>query len=358
MSDNTEMQAEYENYQVKTYLKLSNNQQLNLNMNNISILNLSLYTEKLSHVIQNFFKVNILEIEPTIQDIKENILEEDLIIVVDKLVNLYFEEINKGKEVNARKKFVLDYLNDYKINLQEIYCWLLNNQTYSNSIYLLGYFNYHGIGIDINMQNAFKFYQKATELENIVAQYEVANMYMDGEGTDEDYEKAFELTIDLAKRNYSCGINLLGYCYEHGIGTDVNEQKVFELYERAADLGNAKGLNNVAYCYEKGIGTEVNEQRAFELYDKVADLGESFGINHLGNCYFNGIGTLVNTQKALELYQKAAKLKNDRAQYNLAFMYENGYGTKKNIDNAIYWYKKSAKQGHKNAQNKLNNLLN
>ncbi|CAB4404739.1 unnamed protein product [Rhizophagus irregularis] len=276
MSDNTEMQAEYENYQVKAYPKLSNNQQLNLNMNNIKI-------------------------EPTTQDIKENILEEDLIIVVDKLVNLYFEEINKGKEVNARKKFVLDYLNDYKINLQEIYCWLLNNQTYSNSIYLLGYFNYHGIGIDINMQMHL----------NLSKSNRVGKYY-------------------LAKRNYSCGINLLGYCYEHGIGTDVNEQKVFELYERAA-----------------GNWDRINEQRAFELYHKVADLGESFGINHLGNCYLMELGTLVNTQKALELYQKAAKLKNDRAQYNLAFMYENGYGTKKNIDNAIYWYKKSANKDTK-----------
>uniref|UniRef100_U9U9U0 Uncharacterized protein n=1 Tax=Rhizophagus irregularis (strain DAOM 181602 / DAOM 197198 / MUCL 43194) TaxID=747089 RepID=U9U9U0_RHIID len=132
-----------------------------------------------SHVVQNFFKVNMLETEPSTQDIEENIFEEDLSILVDKLVDLYFQETNKGKKL--RKQFVLDYFISYKVNLQEIYCWIQNNQTCSNSNYLLGYFNYHGIGIDINMQNAFKYYQKAAELENVLAQFELAsNMYFMG----------------------------------------------------------------------------------------------------------------------------------------------------------------------------------
>ena len=53
--------------------------------------------------IQNFFKVDIREIEPTTQDIKKTIFEEDLSVMVDKLINLYFEEvINKGKLKNSK----------------------------------------------------------------------------------------------------------------------------------------------------------------------------------------------------------------------------------------------------------------
>jgi TPR repeat protein len=348
MSNNTEVQATYKYYQVENHnSKILNNQQLTLDS---SSSNDSLLCVE----IQNFFEGKTLEIEPTTQNIKENIFEEDLSIVVDKLVNLYFEETNKGKEERVRKQFVLNYFNYYKISLQEIYNWLLNNQTCSNSIYLLGYFNYHGIGIDINEQNAFKLYQKAAELENLLAQFDLSYIYI---CVKKDYDKAFKISEKLCKKKYPCGINRLGYCYEKGIGTEIDNQKTFELYKMAAELGNANGINNLGYCYEKGIGTEINEQKAFELYHKVADLGESFGINHLGNCYFNGIGTLANMQMAFELYQKAANLKYDVAQYNLALMYENGYGTEKNIDNAIYWYKKSAKQGYEHAQYKLNNLL-
>ncbi|GBB84023.1 hypothetical protein RclHR1_10670005 [Rhizophagus clarus] len=347
MSDNNKLQAAFKYYQANIHnLELSNKQKIILDLNNSNDL---LCTE-----IQNYFKVEISEIVPTTQDIKENMFEEDLSITVDNLISLYFEQTNKGKEERSRKQFVLNYFNDYKISLQEIYHWLLNNMNYSNSIYLLGYFNYHGIKVNINKKNAFKLYQKAAELENVVAQFDLSYMYICFE---KDYNKAFEISKKLSEKNYPCGINRLGYCYEKGIGTEIDNQKTFELYKTAADLGNANGINNLGYCYEKGIGTEINEQKAFELYHKVADLGESFGINHLGNCYFSGIGTLVNMQKAFESYQKAANLKYNIAQYNLALMYENGYGTEKNIENSICWYKKSAEQGYVNAQDKLNNLF-
>jgi TPR repeat protein len=360
MSNNTEVQTEYENYQtVNTYPKLSNKQQLILNMNNINTPNINSSShERLFQVNKNYsFRVNILEIEPTTQNIEETIFEEDLSILVDKLVNLYFEETNKGKEGRVRKKFVLDFFNDYKINLQEIYYWLLNNQTCTNSIYLLGYFNYHGIGIDINMQNAFKLYQKAAKLEHIVVQYELANMYIDGEGTNKDYEKAFELTKKLAEGKYTCGINLLGYCYEYNVGTDINEQKAFELYQKAADLGNVFGLYNLGRCYKNGFGTDVDKKKAFEFFQKAADLGNIYALYNLGRCYKNGFGTVANKKKAFEFYQKVANFGYNLAQQNLAWMYEKGVGTEKNIGLAIYWYKKSAEQGDKYSQNRLKKFL-
>src|SRR6266496_770647 len=123
-----------------------------------------------SYTVLITLQMNIKEIEPTTQNIKEIIFEEDLNIVIDKLVNLYFKEVNEGKEEIIRKKHILGYINNYKINLQEIYFWLLNNQNNSNSIYLLGYFNYYGIETNINKQKAIKLYQKASVSENSVAQ--------------------------------------------------------------------------------------------------------------------------------------------------------------------------------------------
>src|SRR6266542_3834668 len=224
MSDNIEHYYYYKKDNCNNYSK----QQLT---DSADTQNLLLHGE-LSQ-IQNFFKVDIREIKPKTQDIKETIFEEDLSIIIDELVNLYFEEvINKGKIKNERKQFVLDYFNSYKINLQEIYNWLLNNQTRSNFIYFLGHFNYYGVGIDISMINAFELYQKAAELENILAKYELTLMYIYGEGIDKDYNKAFELSKKLAKKEYSIGINLLGYCHEDGVGTEINVQKAFELYKK------------------------------------------------------------------------------------------------------------------------------
>jgi TPR repeat protein len=352
MSDNTEM---HEYYQTdNNYYKLSNKQVI-LNLDSPNANNNTLH-EEVSQIIQNFFKVDIKEIEPmTYQNISENILEEDLSFIADELVDLIFMDLNKGREERVRKKNVFDFINNYKINLQEIYNWLLHNQSNSNFIYLLGHFNYYGIGIDISKKNAFKSFQIAAELENDVAQFELANMCIDGDGADKDHDKAFELSKKLANKEYPCGMNLFGYCHEHGIGTGINEEIAFELYEKVADLENLHGICNLGVCYENGIGTEIDEEKAFELYQEAADLGYSYGINNLGSCYNDGIGTEIDEEMALELYQKAAKLGNEYAQYNLAIMYEHGKGVEQNMEQAIYWLKKCAEQGHQDAQKKLIN---
>ncbi|GBB91177.1 hypothetical protein RclHR1_18310005 [Rhizophagus clarus] len=325
---------------------------------NVTKSNVNSSHEGLLQIIQNFNKMNIMEIEPITQNINESIFEEDLGIVIDDLVNLYFKEINEGKEESVRKQHLFDYINNHKLNLQEIYNWLLNNQNNSNSVYLLGYFNYHGIKTNINKHKAYELYQKAAKLENSVAQVDLTYMYVNGKGVDKNYNKAFELSKKLAERELSNGINMLGYCYDLGIGTDIDMQKAFELYQKAADLGNIKAQYNLALMYEEGKGTEINLNKAFELSKKSAKGEYSDGINLLGYYYKNGIGTDANMEKAVELYQKAANLGLDVAQYNLAFMYENGNGVKKDITQAIYWYKKSAKQGFQSAHTKLNNLNN
>ncbi|GBC20341.2 kinase-like domain-containing protein [Rhizophagus irregularis DAOM 181602=DAOM 197198] len=250
MTDNTAYEC---------YHQLSNKRQLIQNL------------DMLSHITRNFFRINISEIEPTTQDI-EYIFDDDLNIVIDNLINLYFQETNKGKEEKVRKKFVLDYFNYYKINLQKMYYWLLNNQTCSNTVYLLGYFNYHGIEIDIDEQNAFELYQKAAEL---------------------------------------------GYCYEYGIGTNVNGQKAFELYQKAAELGNVIGIYNLGRCYKNGFGTTINKNKAFESLLKAVNLGYNVAQQNIAWMYEKGYGTEKNMDLAIYWYKKSAEQGNKYSQNKL-----------------------------------------
>src|ERR1044072_6084763 len=125
----------------------------------------------------------------TDQVINENVL--DLNIVIDELFNLVSKETNEGKEERVIKKHVLNYIHNHKIIPQVIYNWLLNNQNNLNSIYLLGYFNYNGIGTNVDNKMAFELCQKAADLGNGVAQSNVALMYQDGVGVDKDDIKAF-----------------------------------------------------------------------------------------------------------------------------------------------------------------------
>ncbi|PKK64692.1 kinase-like protein [Rhizophagus irregularis] len=311
-----------------------------------NVENIHINDNNLLQVIQNFDKIDIKEIEPNTQNINKYIFEEDLSFVVDELVNLYFKKVNEGKEEKMRKQTILNYIDNNGLKLQEIHKWLINNQDDSNFYYLLGYFNFQGIIGEVNKQEAFELFQKAAKLGNNAAQYNLANMYIDGEGIDKNYKKAFELSLGLAEKEYSSGINLLGFCYKYGIGTDIDEQKTFESYQKAANLGNSNGLNNLGTCYEKGTGTDINEQKAFESYKKAADLGNSSGMNNLGYCYENGAGTDVNEQKAFEIYQKAAAFGNSYGINNLAKCYKYGIGTGINIQKAFELYYKAANLGN------------
>ncbi|EXX72087.1 uncharacterized protein OCT59_023608 [Rhizophagus irregularis] len=293
---------------------------MQLNLDNIDSSNTNNSLKGFSQIIQNFDKININEIEPITQNIHENIFEEDLSIIIDEMINLIFKGLNEGKDEEILKNNIINYINNHKILTPEIYNWLLNNQYNSNSICLLGYFNYYGIGTIINKQKVIELYHEATILENSVAQLNLAEMYI------------------------------------HGEGVDINNDLAFELYEELADKEIPNAIDKLGYCYEMGIGTVTNWQRAFELFQKAADLGNANGMNNLGNCYYNGIGIDINDYKAFELYQKAANLDNYLAQCNLALMYEYGNGIGKNINQAIYWYNKSAKQGYQYAQNKLKEL--
>ncbi|RGB40147.1 kinase-like domain-containing protein [Rhizophagus diaphanus] len=216
----------------------------------------------------------------------------------------------------------------YNHNSQEMYNWLLNNQNNPNNIFILGYFKYHGIETDTDKRKAFELYQKATKLNN-----------------------------KLAEKGYPGGISRLGYCYDQGIGTEININKACELYQKAANLGHSSSQYNLADMYLYGDGVNKDHNKAFEYSEKSAEAGHSGGIRMLGYCYDYGIGTISDKQKAFELYQKAANLGNKESQYSLAIMYEDGDGIEKDISQAIHWYEKSAEQGYQEAKEKLEKLI-
>ncbi|EXX72244.1 uncharacterized protein OCT59_008524 [Rhizophagus irregularis] len=328
----------------KENVQLSSEQKSNddVSKNIIDNIDNSFYGE-MSQIIENFNKMSIEEIEPSMSSNNNfDIMVNEIILLLD------------NADIVRKKREVINYLNNHNITSQEIYAWLLINQNDSNSIFLLGVFNHFGIEVNVDKQKAFELYQNAANSGNVFGITSLGYCYDEGIGINVDQQKAFGLYQEAANLGNLRGIFNLGYCYQYGIGINIDEQKAFELYQKAANLGDLSGICNLGYCYQHGIGTYIDEQKTFELYQKATNLGDLSGICNLGYCYDNGIGTNIDKQKAFELYQKAANLGNNSAQYNLALMYENGEGIKKDINQANYWYKKSAEQGDQDAQNKLN----
>src|SRR5579862_4517359 len=118
--------------------------------------------------------------------------------MVNKMVNHILKIENEGED-SKLSKYILDYLKNNNINPQELYNYLSNNQNNSDSIFLLGYFNYLGIK------------------------------------TSKDRKKSFNLFRDASKQNHVLAQYYVGLCYEFGHGTDKNEKLAFEYYEKVSD---------------------------------------------------------------------------------------------------------------------------
>ncbi|GES74739.1 kinase-like domain-containing protein [Rhizophagus clarus] len=218
----------------------------------VCILNINNSLHEFSHIIQNFDKINVKEIEPTI------IFNEDLGIVIDELINFIFKELNEEIcDDNIINKKFINFMNNHEIIPREIYNYLLYDQNNSNSIYLLGYFNYYGIEVNINQQRAFELYQKAMKLKNDVAQLELAAMYIYGNDiVNKNYNEGFKLIKELADKGIPNAINKLGLCYE-------------------------SGQYNLASMYEIGNGTEKNMEQAIYWYKKSAEQGFQYAKSKL-----------------------------------------------------------------------------
>ncbi|GBC22514.2 kinase-like domain-containing protein [Rhizophagus irregularis DAOM 181602=DAOM 197198] len=238
---------------------------------------------RINSTYSNFNKINTKEINSiaAVPSKQENLsTEKDFNIEIDKINEFISKILNKGLELKLVKQQVIKYFNDYDINSREIYNWLLNNQITSNSIFILGFFNFYGI----------------------VIKYFVGYCYRYGYGIIKDEKLAFKYYEKVASNeNYIMGQLEIGYCYENGIAIKKDYKNAFCWYEKAPNKGNIMAIYNLGRCY----------------------------LNGKGFCYNNGIGTNINRQKAIELYEKSANLGNKLAKYNLALMYEHEDGITK-----------------------------
>lgn len=128
--------------------------------------------------------------------------------------------------------------------------------------YDLAFFYLEGFGTQKDPKKAFELFQKSADKGNVKAQYNIAVCYLEGVGTQKDPEKAFEWfqkaanqkgVMDQSWRVYinSSWISMqnnqeialyqynLANCYFEGIGTEKNLEAALEWYQEASDQGNA-----------------------------------------------------------------------------------------------------------------------
>lgn len=121
-----------------------------------------------------------------------------------------------------------------------------------------------------DIAKAFRYYKKAAEMGDTVAQVKVGNLYLHGEGTQKNEKEAFHWFYKSVIENgdYWWGGYQLARCYLYGIGTEKNGKAGFRILKKIID----EGCNDIfeaekllCTCYEDGIGTKRNRAEAKRL---------------------------------------------------------------------------------------------
>ena len=181
---------------------------------------------------------------------------------------------------------------------------------------------YPGTGTDAKdrKREALSLFERAADQDDGDAYYNLALMYLRGEGCEKDAGKAFK-----------------------------------EL-ERAADLGLPKASTRLGLMYRDGTGVEANIESCEVHLRKGADADDADAQYCLGLLFADGIKREPDYTQARSWFCKAAKQRHVDAQYRLGELHLDAIYGERNLAQAADWLRCAAKRGHADAQVSLGRL--
>ena len=228
----------------------------------------------------------------------------------------------------------------------------------------------------------FELYLKAAQQNHIEAQYELGQLYEQGKGIEQSFDKAVEWFLRAAEQNndaakyrlfelYALGkgvkrsiteaVSWLNKCrweklslepkglelysigkkYYYGLEVDQSYTEAIIWWNMAIEENCDDARYMLGVCYEKGQGIEQSYEKAFCLFHEAAERGLADAENAVGVCYEKGQGVEQSYEEAVKWYSGAAEKRNKDAMCNLGNCYRYGRAVKRSYSKAIQWYKKS-----------------
>jgi localization factor PodJL len=142
---------------------------------------------------------------------------------------------------------------------------------------------------------------------NAAAQYEVGQRYANGEGVDQDMGEAAKWFERAAQQGLAAAQYRLATQYEKGRGVKQDDRLARDWYEKAARSGNVKAMHNLAVIHAEGRGTAQDFKTASEWFTQAADHGLGDSQYNLAILNERGLGIAKDLVAAYKWLDIAAK---------------------------------------------------
>lgn len=231
-----------------------------------------------------------------------------------------YKELNKLlKKQNELSDKEKKQLNQLKLNTSSFIDKI--NPKNTEALLQVGLCCLYEWGIERNEQLGFKIIERAANLGNVNAKYQLVMCYQAAIGNLKKLpliERGKIITTllnDIAfNEQDSNAMFQLGLHYIH-MSDIIQNQEEKENYKNSAidtieeviKLGNVNAMVYLANLYYVDLTINENYKKAFELYQRAADLGNHYAMYNLAECYEFGNGTQKDINKAIEFYERASK---------------------------------------------------
>lgn len=213
----------------------------------------------------------------------------------------------------------------------------------------------------LNAYKAEYYLSYAAGQGNINAKRILANEYLTGEHLNQDAAHGIELLKECAAEGDALSNYKLGKIYSEGLfGAEedpAEAQKYFSCaFREYSKLEKDNKLTEgtafiLAGMYEKGLGTEINIDAAIKYYSFSADNGNEYAQYAVGRLYLTD--DHFNAELAEKYLKLSAEQGNSYGQLGLGILY-NRLGNKKLSD---YWIRQAADNGNEFAQKIIDSRL-
>jgi TPR repeat protein len=159
---------------------------------------------------------------------------------------------------------------------------------------------YSGNEIPANFEEAFKYFSVAAERGHPESVYYLGRMYIEGKYVTRDPFKAFKYFERAAELNVVDAKVLLGVCFYNGIGTATNQDLGLQLLKNGFDAGNQLAIN----FYSRITGQKLRISTFIKDTSEGAKFYDLNQVLQLGHLYCYGWGVerdLIKAYKVLKM---------------------------------------------------------
>jgi TPR repeat protein len=207
--------------------------------------------------------------------------------------------------------------------------------------YILGRAYKVGRSLARNDAEATNLIRKSAAQGYVLAEMELATMYLRGDGVPQDAREGMRWMRKAAEQRDSMAQFTLGYSLE----LQGNTSEAVSWYQKAAEQGLTLAQTALGFFYEQGKGVPQSDKEAVLWYRKAADQNDSNAQSNLGSMYYAGKGVEKDFAEAARWYRKSAENGWMVGQINIANMYVSGEGVPKDYVAAYMWYSLAALSG-------------